>query len=34
MELDSPQERVLYLMLIFRILRRYPELASEQEVGL
>ena len=33
MELDSPQER-LYLMLIFRILRRYPELASEQEVGL
>ncbi|ANU76419.1 helix-turn-helix domain-containing protein [Blautia pseudococcoides] len=33
MEPDSPQER-LYLMLIFRILRRYPELASEQEVRL
>ena len=33
MDLDSPQER-LYLMLIFRILKRYPELAGEQEVVL
>ena len=33
MELDSPQER-LYLMLIFRSLKRYPELAGEQEVVL
>ena len=31
MDVDDQKER-LYLMLIFRILKRYPELAEQQEV--